>query len=342
MIASNSLTSVGITAGCKRRARLWRFVRIVACAVLVLSVAPLGAQDRTSRLLVAGDSRDTLPSDTSCHVNLCRVLTIDDVEVPALEEGQLVAVYVKDGDFVQKGAVLALVDDQQARLEKVAAEKQMEAARLRADSDIDVRFAEASLDVADAELQQGLELNAVRPNAISASEIRRRQLAKYRAELEVQKSRLDLKVAKMNVEVSRASLDLAEEKIRRRRIVSPIDGIVMPIYRGAEDQRVCQVGHWVRAGEPVLRVIRMDRLHVEGLVSADDYSPADIDGRPVTVHAQLARGRQVDFRGQVVFVSPIVDKRNQYRVRAEVENRTEQGQWLLRPGTTASMTIHLK
>ena len=53
----------------------------------------------------------------------------------------------------------------------------------------------------------------------------------------------------------------------------------------------------------------------------------------------LAGGRTARFPGQIVFISPLVQAGNKYRVRAEVENHTENGNPLLRPGMTAHMTI---
>ena len=48
------------------------------------------------------------------------------------------------------------------------------------------------------------------------------------------------------------------------------------------------------------------------------------------------------FTGKVVFVSPLVSVGGNYDVFAEVNNRQEDGQWVLRPGLEATMTIHLK
>ena len=50
----------------------------------------------------------------------------------------------------------------------------------------------------------------------------------------------------------------------------------------------------------------------------------------------------VTFPGRIVFVSPIVEAGPQFLVRAEVVNRLEDGQWLLRPGLNAEMIIQLK
>jgi len=59
------------------------------------------------------------------------------------------------------------------------------------------------------------------------------------------------------------------------------------------------------------------------------------------VDVQIAGGRTARFAGKVVFISPLVQAGDKYRVRAEVENRTEGGTPVLRPGMTATMTIGL-
>ena len=72
------------------------------------------------------------------------------------------------------------------------------------------------------------------------------------------------------------------------------------------------------------------------------FRELSVSGRPVTVEVELADGRKVRLSGQVVFVSPLIRAGNIYRVRAEVENRKENDQWLLRPGMAATMTIDLR
>jgi multidrug efflux pump subunit AcrA (membrane-fusion protein) len=273
------------------------------------------------------------PGD-SAQLKHCLVSLIAEVQAPAQEAGALLSVAVKEGDVVQVGQPLAQLDDRQAQVQKQAAELERSAAEAKANDDIEVKFAVASFDVADAELQQSLDINRRSPGTVSASDIRRLTLAKRRAELQIDKCKLDLKVAKMTAEVQEAAVKATEQAILRRKVLSAVDGVVVAVYR--------QTGDWVNAGEPVCHVVRMDRLRVEGFLSAADYDPGEIDGRPVTIEVDLARGRKAQFRGHVVFVSPLLQAGNKYRVRAEVENRQEAGQWLLRSGGTANMAIHLK
>ena len=86
----------------------------------------------------------------------------------------------------------------------------------------------------------------------------------------------------------------------------------------------------------------MDRLRVDGFLSGDEYNPTDIAGHRVTVEIPLANDRRERFEGEVVFVNPLVQAGNKYRIRAEVDNRFERNEPLLRPGMMATMVIHLR
>ena len=83
-------------------------------------------------------------------------------------------------------------------------------------------------------------------------------------------------------------------------------------------------GEWVQPGDPVIHVMRLDRLRVEGFVPAADYAAGEIDGRNVTITVVLAHGRREQFQGKVVFVNPEVDANGEFRVWAEVFNRQEK------------------
>lgn len=264
----------------------------------------------------------------------CLVSVIDDVHVPAQESGLLVALHAEEGTLVKKDDLLAQIDDRQAKLEKYAAEREREAALAKASDDIEVRFAEASLEVAEAELASNETINHKTPGLVPLTEIRRQKLAKRRAELQIDKSKLDLSVARMQAEVHEAAVRAAEHTIERRKILAPMDGEVIA--------RLKQRGEWVQAGDPVLRVIRMDRLKVEGLLPASSYNPSELMGRPVLVEVELAHGRKAHFEGKVTYISPLVTAGNKYRVRAEVVNRMEDDQWLLRPGMSAVVQVALE
>ena len=282
---------------------------------------PLGDSD--------GHSPSALPS-----AEQGLVLLIGDISVPAQEAGLLVSVPAKEGDQVERNDLLASIDDQVAQIQKHAAELQLRAAQQRASNDIEVEYARAAFEVARDDYDRSAKLNRSSRGAVSLSDIQRLILMQHRARLQIEKSLLDLEVAKMSAEVHKSEVEATQESINRRQILSPIDGVVVEVYR--------QAGEWVNPGEPVMRVVRMDRLRVERFLNANEHDPGRISGRPVTVEVELAGRRKVQLSGQIVFVSPLIRAGNIYRVRAEVENRKRDGQWLLRPGMAATMTIDLR
>lgn len=267
----------------------------------------------------------------AAHLPDCLVYLIEDIQVPAQEAGPLVKIHVKEGDVVQQGQVLALLDDSQPKLQKMAAELQRDAAIAKASDDIDVRFAQATLAYSNAELQRLMAIERKGAGSVTVQEIEKAKLARQRDELQIEKSRLDSKVAKMTADKHQADVDAADLSVARRQILAPISGEVATVYH--------EQAEWVNAGEPVIQVVRMDRLRVEGFVLTTELNVAEIAGKEVLVEVELARGQRQRFAGRVTYISPLVTAGGKYRVRAEVENRLAGDEWLLRPGATASMTI---
>ena len=263
----------------------------------------------------------------------CQVQLIDAVDVPAQEAGPLKAIQVKEGDQVAQGSLAAQIDDREAQLQKLTAELERDAAKAKAEDDIEVRYAQKEFELREQELRQDEDINRRSPGTVPTSEIRRKQLERTRAELSIDRSKLNLKVAQMTAQVQDAAVQGAEVSILRRQILAPFDGQVLQVYRQADE--------WVNAGEPVLHVVRMDRLRVDAFVDGSKYTLPEIANRQVIVEIELARGRREQFSGRVVFVNPVVQAGNKYRMRAEVDNRQEDGQWLLNPGMTATMAIQV-
>ena len=125
--------------------------------------------------------------------------------------------------------------------------------------------------------------------------------------------------------------------VRRHQIRSPQQGVIVKLHR--------HLGEWVQQGEPVVHIIRIDRLWVQGYVAAADFHPDDLRGRDAEVSVALVGGRQRNFPGKVVFVDSIVQNVKTgggFLVRAEVQNLKENGFWVLSPGLKAKMIIQLR
>lgn len=267
------------------------------------------------------------------RVEHCLVSLIEEAQVPAQEAGVLTKVAVREGDQVRRDHLLAQIDDTQSQMQHQVAQLEWRVANEQATNDISVRYAAAAAKVAEAEYQEGLEANDKVSGTVPQAEIRRLLLTWRRSELQIEQAELELRVAALQTQVRQAEVEAAAQNIERRRITAPLDGVVVKTYH--------HVGEWVEPGDPMCHIIRMDRLRIEGFLNSAAYSPAEVDRRPITVRVKLTGGREEQFTGKVVFVSPQDQAGGEFRIWAEVLNRMENDHWLLRPGAVADMTIHL-
>ena len=262
----------------------------------------------------------------------CVVTLIDDPEVSAQEPGVLVNILVREGMMVKAGDVLGRIDDSQAQSAKLVATFEQQAATEKAESDVEVRYAVAATDVAKAEYAKAQEAESRVRGSIGAAELNRLKLTAKRSELQIEQAQVQRKIDGLTAQTKGAEADAAEKNIERRLVKSPIDGVVVDVHR--------QVGEWVQPGDVVARVIRVDKLRVEGYANAAQYSPSQLRGKPVRVEVQMEEGREpAYFEGHVNFVDPQVQLGGRYRVWAEVTNRQDNGEWLLRSGLNAAMAI---
>lgn len=266
----------------------------------------------------------------------CVVKIENDIRVPAREAGVLIHLGVAEGDQVRAGDIIGKIDDTEPQAQKEVAGYALSAAIKAAKSDVEIRFAEAGAKVAEAEHEMLLETNRRSPGAISQSDIRKTKLEHTKMILGMEKSVHDQELAKLEAYTKRAELKAAEQAIARRTIVAPFDGEVVRIHPHQPQQ-----DEWVSPGDPIVRLVRLDVMNVEGAVDHKLYDPHEVRDCDVTVEVEMARGRKVKMAGRIKSVSPMLDHRGMYRVRAEIANQQESGRWLLRDGLPATMTIHL-
>ncbi len=262
----------------------------------------------------------------------CLVSLMDDLELTAQEDGILTSVEVREGMPVKKKRQLAQIDDRESEARRVAASAAHLRAKEEAENNVDQRFAEASEKVAKADYDQGLAANRRHAGAVAPAEIRRRKLAWDKTVLSIEQAKVDRALAGRDMEIRAAELEQASYAVKRRKIVSPMDGLIVEVKKRA--------GAWVTRGEPLMRIVRMDRLRIAGHVNAAKFGPHEINGRSVSIRVRLERGRIEHFKGKVVFVHP-EQHGGDYLVWAEVKNSRQNKQWVLRPGLHVDMAIHL-
>jgi len=269
----------------------------------------------------------------SIELKDCDLVLDAGADVAAQEAGVLMEVPVEEGAYVQKSELLAQIDDSIAREQLKIAKNRLKVAEVEAESDIYIRYATAAAAVARAEYDLAIEANRQVEGAFPLAEVRRLLLKHNEMVLSIRKSEMDRRIAQLQVNVSKAELDATEVSVARRKILCPFDGIVMEVSK--------HVGEWVQPGDRIVRVIRVNCLRVESELDIEQFAPGDVAGRKVTVKVILTGERPVSFDGVLSFTGSEIDQRGRYPIRAKIQNRRENGRWLLQAGMKAEMTIHL-
>ncbi|QDU87161.1 multidrug resistance protein MdtN [Pirellulimonas nuda] len=268
-------------------------------------------------------------------IERCIIGLVEDIRIPASDAGVLTHLAVKQGSVIRSEDVIARVDAREVEAQRNAAKYAVESALQRWKDDIEERFARAQLEHAKSALKEIRNANKDL-QAVTNDEVRTAELNVKRSELAIEKAQHDRTLAGHEYWVKKAELELAQIAVDKRTIFAPFDGVVLEVLRHQNE--------WVSPGDPIVRVIKLDTLQVDGYVRLDDYSPSQIDGCEVTVEVNVGPGRTIPTAGRIVNIDPIAGtdgKGSRYLVRAEIANRQEDGRWLILSRLPAKMTIHL-
>jgi multidrug resistance efflux pump len=272
-------------------------------------------------LAVVGHTTDVRAADEaiaaarkkSFKISNCLVSLIGDVELAAKRSGVLASMDVKEGTTVKAGQLLGTIDKAQAEMQGDVARAELESARARAQSALEIESAEAQYRSASIEYTASVDANRLAPRSYSSVQMDKLALAVKDAQLRIQAAKLEQTIEVINERVAAAKVKLAEVEVADRTITAPVEGQVVEIFR--------QKDEWVDVGKPLLRIAQLDRLRVEAFVRFAEHAPEELVGRKLTASVATAGGRTRTFPGVVTFVSPIVQQGGQYKIWAEVDNK---------------------
>lgn len=258
------------------------------------------------------------------HVPECRISLIRHVPLASDRAGIL-----KDVEFTEGQSVEA--KQQVASIACDVAQAHLSIAEKKAANDVDIRYNKKARDVAVVEYQKNVEANDKaagngRSFVIPPLEIEKLKLA-------AQKSLLAIEQAEHELELNRLQAEEARAELATYKVQAPFSGVITRVYK--------QRGEAVRQGDPIVELVNVDRVRIEGRISIKDVRSV----RPrQTVRIRLTdpdskrEGDPVEFKGVISFVDVVVDPVDKKcRVWAEADNREN----FLRPGLSAEMTIEL-
>lgn len=204
------------------------------------------------------------------------IVARDVVEVAARAVGRVTAVAAKLGDRVERGAVLASIDDRDLRDELAVARAGM-------------RALVADRDKAESELEEAREhkLRGERLSYVVSDE----ELASVRYQEKYAGSRLQTTRARLDEQQTRVAI--LERSIEEAQVRAPFDGLIAARYVGP--------GAMVSPGAPIVRLVSSGDVLVRFAIPEALGARVRV-GMPVTVNVEAAA-----LSGTVDKVAPEVD-----------------------------------
>ncbi|MFT5299625.1 MAG: RND family efflux transporter MFP subunit [Mariniblastus sp.] len=291
-----------------------RIVRLILMTLFLVGFA-------TSR------NADAQQSERGVEVPSVILKLVSDVDIPAREQGVIESILVIPNQRVQAGQELATINDEHRAMDLRKAQLELEVATSIANSDIQLRFAQEELNVAQLDLSRGEDSRKRFGGSLSDSELDQLGLEVARAKLKLETVQLESKNASIQQMLVENQVKQVEAVIARHKIISPLDGVVASVARDA--------GEWVEPGDTVLRVIGISRMRAEGFIDANLVS-ASSAGSPVKMFTVSPDGQEKSFSGKISFISDEIDPVNQQvNFWAEIDNRELR----LRPGDRGRLVI---
>ncbi len=237
--------------------------------------------------------------------------------------GRVVELRVKDGDRVERGAVLMRLADEDYRAQVELQQRAQVAAR--------AGEREACLSAAQAEREYARYLKLADDDIVS------REL------LDQLESRRDVAVASCEagaakVREAEAALTLARVNLSKTVLRAPFDGVVAEVST--------EVGEWITPSPPgvpippVIELIQPTRIYVSAPLDEVDVAKVHV-GQPVRITLDAYPGRE--FAGRVTRVAPYVLDIEEHSRTFEVEVEFEDAGFAatLLPGTSADVEVIL-
>lgn len=271
----------------------------------------------------------------------------EQTDVAPTVPGKVIAIGVDLGSYVQRGAVLARLDDRDARIRLEQAQSQVsqsEAAVRQAEARIGLRSsqnfdpahvpevgsARVALELADKQLRRYERL-------IESGDVSRSAYDQQKAQRDQLQQQLDVAIeqARQNfaaVQTARAAIAGAQSQVEKAR-KDIADAVVTAPISGFVADRPADLGEYITTSSKVATIVRTNPLRLR--IDIPEQSFAEIRvGQSVSVSVSAYADR--NFSGHIARISPNVTATSRtLTVEAEVENNDN----LLKPGQFATVRI---
>ncbi len=277
-----------------RKKTLWFIIGSVLLIVIVVLAVKKGKSDDARKVAVEKVVRRNIIETVSANG---KIQPAKDVKISPYISGEVVALYVKEGNFVKKGQKLAKIDPkiyisgfQQAE----AALKTTEANQANAKA----RLAQSQAQYTKSKLDFARSQKLWKNQVISDADFDAARSSYLVAKAEVKAAEESYKASQFQVKSSSAKLSEAEENLNRTSIYAPNSGTVskLSVLVG---ERVTGASQF-SAGTEIMRIANLDVMEVNVEVNENDIVQVALnDTALIEVDAYLNR----KFKGLVTEIA---------------------------------------
>jgi RND family efflux transporter MFP subunit len=226
------------------------------------------------------------------------------LEVKSEVSGKIKAIHVEAGDSVKAGDLLVEIDDRDLLTEKQSVQTEIDGAQLEVEKDR--RNFERARELHDAKL------------------ISREQYDNLSSEFQM---------AQNNLVRAQRRLETVEDKLRKTKVTSPMDGrvLTLPVIQG----QVVIAAASVNSGTTLMTIANLSKLLVETHVNQVDVARL-AENQQVRLKAESIR--ESSMTGRIFFIAPVATVKNNikgFQVQAVIENPSER----LRPGMSVTLSV---
>lgn len=208
---------------------------------------------------------------------------------------QILQVLVDEGDVVQAGQVLAVLDDAVLRSQLLEAQASLESARAFVrQQQANLAQAQATLNEADTNLRRFQTLRD--EGVISEQDYDSRATTAITSQESVQVAIANINSAEAQVLSQEARIQQLQTQLEQTLVIAPVDGIVA--------ERMAKVGDVSSTGDPLFSLIQNGQLELEVPVPETQLPQVRI-GAPVTVTSDA--DARIELRGRVREIAPLID-----------------------------------
>jgi len=267
-------------------------VIVIIGLVVAKKAGWIGSNDATKISVETAAKRDIVETVSASG----KVQPEKEIKISADVSGEIVELYVKEGDVVKKGTLLCKINPEiyLSSLDRAQAAVNGSVANLSSSKS---RLAQAESQLQKAELTYNRNKKLYEDKVISSQDFESIKSAYEVAKAEVDAARMAIASSQFTIKSSEASLKESRENLNKTNIYAPVDGTVSKLSK-EKGERV--VGTNMMEGTEIMRLANLNEMEVSVDVSESDIVRVSRgDTAAIEIDAYLGR----KFKGVVTEVA---------------------------------------